>query len=135
MYLLRIGYLKMENAQMKLNESKRHTEALHQALQVILTSNITGSINEIILYGSAARDQLKYDSDIDLLVVFDEKLKGNNDFYRKIRKLRSDLTDLDFGYFLQIDMRSSFGDTWKTSDGAYYYQIRVDGKVLWKKSN
>ena len=118
---------------MKLCESKRHTEALHQALQVILSSDITSSINEIILYGSAARDQLKYESDIDLLVVFNEQLRGNNDFYRKIRKLRSDLTDLDFGYFLQIDMRSSFGDTWKTSKSAYYYQIRVDGKILWKR--
>ena len=58
---------------MKYINSDRHQKALEYALEYLNHSVFKQYINNVILYGSCARGEENYRSDVDLLIEFDER--------------------------------------------------------------
>ena len=88
---------------------KRHEQSLMYMINKINESIFAGSVKAIILYGSCARGNAKYTSDVDILVEVDESVKQINGYKRAALDLVSeghcipdDLPD--------VDIRFQFGD-------------------------
>lgn len=117
---------------MDAKKIERHEKALEYAVRVIRTSPLAEFVKELYLYGSYARGDYKYSSDIDLFLVLEEKGK---EYHSEVLKLKSDVTDAeDFGG-VDVDLKVTFGDTWKESNQFYHRNIRKEGRNIWKRSN
>lgn len=116
-----------------MNENaKRHEAALSEALEGIRKSFIADYVNSIYLYGSYARGDFSWDSDIDLLLVLKEDALKSREIKREIIWLKGNLTgeDLDAP---EIDLKVVFGDGWKGSKDIYYKTILKEGVNIWER--
>ena len=113
-------------------KSVRHTRALRAAQDKILCSKLAQYVKELYLYGSVAREQEKWDSDIDLLLVLDSSQKGNHEIKKEIVYLKGNITDDEIDA-PEIDLKVVFGEKWKTSKQTYYKNILQEGRDIWKK--
>ncbi len=109
---------------------KRHEQSLMYMINKINESIFVGSVKAIILYGSCARGNAKYTSDVDILVEVDESVKQINGYKRAALDLVSeghcipdDLPD--------VDIRFQFGDSWRQNPTMYYWNIKREGIELW----
>ena len=111
----------------------RHAMALENAYNRIKESPVMEHIAEIYLYGSLARETVKWDSDIDLLIVLDELERDNADLRRNIIELKGTISGDDL-YNPEVDIKIAFGDSWKSSKSLFYTTILDEGKLLWKRN-
>ena len=65
---------------------KRNSDAISYALTQIKSAKIASYVKNIYLYGSSARNNQSFDSDIDLLIVLEGK-----DFQQRKNKFSSDV--------------------------------------------
>ena len=73
--------------------SVRHDLALQSAKQKILRSKLSLYAKELYLYGSAARGEVRWDSDIDLLLVLDPSQKNSRELKREITNIVATLKE------------------------------------------
>ncbi|MBI3392998.1 MAG: nucleotidyltransferase domain-containing protein [Nitrospirae bacterium] len=87
-------------------------------------------LEEIILFGSAARGSLKPDSDIDVLVVLKRRSLSSS---REVTRLATEML-LRYGRYLSVKImtRRMFQNLLRL-ETPFMLNIRRDGKVLWKK--
>lgn len=107
---------------MLMNEMR---EELIQGLTGIFQNNIS----MIILYGSAARDEMTNESDVDIAIIIKNKM-DNQTQKRFIRWA----ADMDIRYekvFSIVDIQEDNMKKWE-SVLPFYQNIRKDGIVLWK---
>ena len=107
--------------------SVRHDLALQSAKQKILRSKLSLYAKELYLYGSAARGEVCWDSDIDLLLVLDPSQKNSRELKREIIYLKGSLTDEEVDA-PEVDLKVVFGNGWRTSTQTYYKNIVQEGK-------
>ena len=117
---------------MKLG-SIRHELALQSAKQKILQSKLSLYAKELYLYGSAARGQVRWDSDIDLLLVLDPAQKNSKKIKKEIVYLKGTISDEELDA-PEVDLKVVFVDGWRTSTQTYYKNIVQEGKKIWQKS-
>lgn len=116
----------------KRREMNRHETALAYALGVIEGSPLVDFVKELYLYGSFARGDYKYSSDIDLFLVMEEDGKK---YHSEIMQLKSDVTDAENFEGVEVDLKVTFGDAWKESNQFYHKNIRRDGRNIWTRRN
>lgn len=104
----------------------RHAIALEQALRKIVGSEYAGRIHSIYLFGSCARLQQKYSSDVDLFVCVND-MDG-----RSQRRLRTLVEPDDIG-LPEVELKFGSITDLETSDDIFYRNIRRDGKLLWER--
>lgn len=109
--------------------SVRHDLALQSAKQKILRSKLSLYAKELYLYGSAARGEVSWDSDIDLLLVLDPSQKNSRELKREIIYLKGSLTDEEVDA-PEVDLKVVFGNGWRTSTQTYYKNIVQEGKNM-----
>lgn len=109
--------------------SVRHDLALQSAKQKILRSKLSLYAKELYLYGSAARGEVSWDSDIDLLLVLDPSQKNSRELKREIIYLKGSLTDEEVDA-PEVDLKVVFGNGWRTSIQTYYKNIVQEGKNM-----
>lgn len=103
---------------------------LYEMCEEIANIN-TGSITEIILYGSYARGQEKDESDIDIAIVLRANLP--EDQYDKITDIVVDY-ELDIGKTVStISFDQSEFIEWKAAL-PFYKNIDKEGIILWKSA-
>lgn len=107
--------------------SVRHDLALQSAKQKILRSKLSLYAKELYLYGSAARGEVSWDSDIDLLLLLDPSQKNSRELKREIIYLKGSLTDEEVDA-PEVDLKVVFGNGWRTSTQTYYKNIVQEGK-------
>lgn len=94
----------------------------------ILKEGYASQINEVYLYGSCAREEARYDSDVDLAVFFN-KMPPKEEYF----DLKCRLTDIDFTE-PELDVRLFEGTlSEKIEEGVYkcyFDQIKQDGRRL-----
>ncbi len=107
----------------------RTQKTIEHALRIVKQSKIAPYICSVIHYGSAARNEQSYNSDVDLLVVLQDDF-SSKELKREILLLKGsvkpeNLSDPD------VDLKISFEDTLKHSTDAYYASVRRDGVDIW----
>ncbi len=110
----------------------RHEKALAYAVEVLRNSPLAQYVKELYLYGSYARGDYKYSSDIDLFLVLEDEAR---EYHSEIMKLKSEVTDAEDFEGVDVDLKVTFGDTWKESNQFYHKNIRRDGKNIWERKN
>lgn len=114
-----------------MNTLKLHPEyikAIEYTKKTLYSSEIGNDIKYIILYGSSAREDIKFHSDIDILVVFDDlffKKRENVHIYRKIRNSFFDVEDIP-----EIDIKAVSLSSWLYDKTIYLDMVRKEGIAL-----
>lgn len=101
--------------------SKRHLEAIQQCISIILQEAFP--IEKIVLFGSCARSQSRYESDIDLLLIVKELPSS-----REIRRLKMKLGDR---IGLEVDLKISTVEAFASSTDFFINNIKRDGVTVW----
>ena len=87
----------------------------------------TAHPQQIILFGSHARNDAREDSDVDILVI--EKEVGNR--VAEMVRLTRALSPLRIPVDLLVVSRETF-DYWADTPGNVYYHARSEGKVVYE---
>lgn len=105
---------------------KRSHCAIQYALRQIKKSPVV--VTKLILFGSCARRQQAFSSDVDLLLEVSENIP--EDFRTELVKLRSMVTPVDADA-PEVDLRIVIGNAWEKNPMLYYKNIRRDGIDIW----
>ena len=105
---------------------KRSHCAIQYALRQIKKSPV--AVTKLILFGSCARWQQAFSSDVDLLLEVSENIP--EDFRTELVKLRSMVTPVDADA-PEVDLRIVIGNAWEKNPMLYYKNIRRDGIDIW----
>lgn len=90
----------------------------------------------IILFGSAARGELRADSDIDLLLILDPNTKPSRDHYRSWAEWEHSKRFQQFKP-TQHEVAPQFVSlpVDPMEAGGLWYETAIDGVILWEKSD
>ncbi|MDO5145633.1 MAG: nucleotidyltransferase domain-containing protein [Eubacteriales bacterium] len=107
--------------------SARHRKAVKKCIDVIREESGKRKIDieKIILFGSCARSESRYESDIDLLLLVKDIPN-----HKEIRKLKMKLCE---EVALDVDLKISTKDKFKSQSDLFTTNIKRDGVTLWKR--
>ena len=110
--------------------SKRQRDAAEYALRTIQSSCIRPYIKTIYLYGSCARGEEKYSSDVDLFLELSESFRSRPELKKYLYLLKSEVSseELDDA---ESDLKIVVGDDWKRNKMLYYTNVRKEGIQIW----
>ena len=109
---------------------KKFQNGIEYALEFLKNNILKDYINNVILFGSCARKENKFNSDIDLLIVFSEDIKNVNRYNKEIRLIKSDLSYIN-DELPEIDIKAFIGKEWENDNSLFCTLIRKDGIELW----
>ena len=107
---------------------KRSHYATQYALRQIKKSPVAPYVTKLLLFGSCARRQQGFSSDVDLLLEVSENIP--EDFRTELVKLRSMVTPVDADA-PEVDLRIVIGNAWEKNPMLYYKNISRDGIDIW----
>lgn len=107
---------------------QRFCKAISYAKETLMTSSFADHILQIYLYGSCATGKIKYDSDVDILIVVSDKMILNRELIQAFRILRSDLHDIE--NMAEIDLRLISKTSWEKNDSFYLNNVHREGIQL-----
>lgn len=105
---------------------KRHEIALNYAVSEIVKWQYAKSITEIYLYGSYARGEQRYDSDVDIYVICSQNVPVT-----ALRDLKIAVMPEDYS-LPEVEVKFGFRPLEEETD-FFHANIRKDGILLWKK--
>jgi len=109
---------------------KRSSYAIQYALKQIKESPVAPYVTKLLLFGSCARREQTFSSDVDLLLEVSENI--TEDFRIELVKLRSIVTPIDVDA-PKVDLRIVIGNAWEKNPMLYYKNIRRDGIDIWNQ--
>lgn len=97
------------------------------------TSSIFPYIDKIILYGSSARGEENWSSDVDIFLILNDETPRVA--IRALHELKGTFLDAPFDEKLaRVDLHSTFISTWENKNQDFFFcQIKKDGIILWEK--
>lgn len=110
---------------------KRSLMSINYAITQIKQSKIAPFVQDLYLYGSCARNEQDYDSDVDLLLELSDDIdldKYRSDLLILRSKIISTSDDIP-----EADLRIEIGSTWKNSNLFFYKNIKKDCISIWNK--
>lgn len=116
-------------------KSERHQRTLHKYISSVLSNEFVKYINKIYLYGSCARNEQTFYSDIDLFIVLKENI--NDDEFWKVKSVLSGecmLCVSDAANDADIDIHYTKNSEWYSANDFFYEQIRKDCILLWERN-
>jgi predicted nucleotidyltransferase/DNA-binding XRE family transcriptional regulator len=112
------------------NIDDRHLTALKYAKEKISKSSLSKYVKDVILYGSTARGQAEFSSDVDLLMILDDKIKHSKRYNNVIVYLKGNISTDDYS-LPEADLHVVFYETWNNNDNVYFSNIREEGFSIW----
>lgn len=109
---------------------RRSQISINYAVDKIRKSNIAPFVKKLYLYGSCARNEQKYTSDVDLLLELREDFDSLK-FKDDIILLKGSVTPSDLN-LPEIDLKVVVGDSWRQNKMLYYQNIKTEGIDLWE---
>lgn len=103
----------------------RHKKALDQAVQKLRTQ-FSNYVTAIYCYGSYARGEQKFWSDVDVLVKVSDDISP-----RIMRQMRAEVIPEQYD-LPEVDLKFSSGEEFSTSY-RFNENIKKEGKLIWKK--
>ena len=116
---MRVGKSKKANATC----IRRSEASLNHAIRKIKESGIAPYVSGLYLYGSCARKEQDFNSDVDLL------LELSPDFNTKRYR---DVVILLKGSVSPSALELPDGDSWKNNNMLYYKNIKMEGINVWE---
>lgn len=110
--------------------SDRHKKSLEYAISIIESSSLFHFCDKLYLFGSCAKNNASWESDIDLFLVLKDDIKNYPKLKREIIYLKSNVTTDDF-HDPESDLKIAIGKEWETDSSLFYENIRKDGILLW----
>lgn len=109
------------------NRSKR---SIDYAIRQVKKSRLSSFVQKIYVYGSCARKEQSYTSDVDLFIEFAPDFDINT-YKDELNDLRGHVspTDLELP---EIDLHVTVGTDWENSSMEYYKNIREEGINIWE---
>lgn len=105
---------------------KRHLKVLNDAIKILSEDPYRQYIEEIYLYGSCARGNEKYNSDVDLFLQCNQQLSGI-----VARKMRVEVMPDDIK-LPDVELKFTKDDQWKRASDQFSQNIRKEGILVWK---
>lgn len=112
-------------------KDERFFYSLNYALTKLKESEIAPYIAEVYLYGSCARKEQKYTSDIDLFVELGADADKES-VHDAVIQLKGSISPAGL-YDVPVEMFVTIGPKWKSSKSPYHKNIRRDGIKIWHK--
>ena len=110
--------------------SNRQQEILNNAIKQLQASGTEKYISAVYLYGSCARGEERWDSDVDLFVQLTEDIREIDNHYRMLRELKTAARSEDCGV-PAVDMHFYIGTDWTHCNSAFFKEIKRDGVRIW----
>ena len=126
------GGMKMGRIRTRKREmSERHKNAMTYALKKIQQSPIALYVKNVILYGSCARGEASWGSDVDLCVLLNEDVRKLPNYAQIIHLLKGTISE-DDAHSAETDIKFVIGDEWQNSGMLYFKNLRKDGIPVWQ---
>lgn len=106
--------------------SKRHLDAINKCVKIIKNSNI--SFKDIILFGSCAKSQSRFNSDIDLMILVNEMPFTNN--ILELKNVLYEKIEIEDG--IKVDLKVTTIKNFNSGENYFYNVIKKDGIILWE---
>ena len=110
----------------KMIASERQQKALEYAVEAIKKSPVLPYVEALYLYGSCARGEEKWDSDVDLFMEMRTNFLERKDLREAIRMLPFNVK-LNSYREATVDLKIMVGNGWKQSKMLFYEDIREEG--------
>lgn len=110
---------------------ERSDKALRYAVSRIKASAVAPSVSGLYLYGSCARNEQGYTSDVDLFL----ELKPDTDMETlrdELMKLKGEVSSTE-PEMPDVELKIVVGDDWRSSDMLFYRNVAADGINIWEK--
>lgn len=108
-------------------QEERHKEAIEYAVKILTGASYRKYIKKIYLFGSCAKRQNKYTSDVDLLVECDETLTPETARRMRVAVMPDEL-DMP-----EIDLKFVKGTAWRAREDRFSKNLAREGILIWKK--
>lgn len=105
----------------------RHARSLEHALQILGQEEYRRYIRAIYLYGSCARGNPKYDSDVDLFLQMEADTPK-----KLLRQMRLDVMPEEEG-LPAVELKVNTGEGFSSSR-QFNENIEREGKLLWERT-
>lgn len=106
----------------------RHLQAMNNAINILSSEPYINYIEAIYLYGSCATGKQKFDSDVDLLVQYNQKFIPQIGREMRIAVMPADVSQPD------VELKFVNQEQWKCKGDPFSMNLRREGILLWKKS-
>lgn len=113
--------------------SERHQQSLDFAVNQVKASPVFPFVQSIILFGSCARKENKWSSDVDIFLALSPEIKNHEELRRALRFLQGTIspTDMDLP---EVDLKIAIGDGWKQDGSFFHQQIIKEGITIWDRT-
>lgn len=126
------GGMKMGRIRTRKREmSERQKNAMTYALKKIQQLPIAVYVKNVILYGSCARGEASWGSDVDLCVLLNEDVRKLPNYAQIIHLLKGTISE-DDAHSAETDIKFVIGDEWQNSGMLYLKNLRKDGIPVWQ---
>ncbi len=118
--------------------SERHLQTIEQVKRYLAEHDYP-FVKKAVLYGSCARQEAHYDSDVDILIVvtdnaFTGQIESDRAIKDAMRIMRSDFSAFEdeSGHFLpEADVHFVSTSSYEQADSTYLKEIRKDGVAIY----
>ena len=109
---------------------ERSKKSISYAVRQIKESVLAPYIKKLYIYGSCARGEQRYDSDVDLFMELSDEIdltKYKND----VLFLKTKVSPLDYS-LPEVDLKVVVGKAWMKNNMLYYKNVRKEGINIWE---
>lgn len=117
----------IEKMQVALPVTGRHRQSLEYALEILTGADFYPYIEAVYLFGSCARKEQRYHSDVDLLVRVNDQVTP-----KLMRRMRAQVVPEEAG-LPEVDLKFAEGNRYSSSY-QFNENIKKEGKLIWEKN-
>lgn len=119
-----MGIVKSRKRELFDNQKK----SIDYTLDVVNSSSFKSYISRIILYGSCARKEQSWNSDVDICVILNDCNQEVIKFNEFIHGLKNEFMKSKYA---DIDAKFVFESNFTNENSLFYKNIKKDGIVIW----
>lgn len=121
---------KKSHTSIRKKYEQRSNAAVKIALDKIRQAELAPYVKHVYLYGSCARKEQTYESDVDLLLELDPSFESFADKTESIIELKKSISAIDSS-LPQIELKIVIGDNWKKAKSLFFINVNREGVELW----